>query len=110
MTSYSTFSSCWTSSRARSSAMLDRSRSSSIAPLAPGEGGGTFRELLCQYAFVVATHQDMGFQPRIFEVIHLITPFAESQLNLSDAIIPPDGDDAIFLNALEQLDARIDFG
>src|SRR5216683_3146204 len=39
MTSSSTFSSCWTSLRARSSAMLDRSRSSSIAPLAPGEGG-----------------------------------------------------------------------
>src|SRR2546428_1963805 len=39
MTSSSTFSSCWTSWRARSSAMLDRSRSSSIAPLAPGEGG-----------------------------------------------------------------------
>src|SRR5215510_6352005 len=40
MTSSSTFSSCWTSWRARSSAMLDRSRSSNIAPLAPGEGGG----------------------------------------------------------------------
>src|SRR5262245_5975641 len=39
MTPSSTFSSRWTSSRARSSAMLDRSRSSSIVPLAPGEGG-----------------------------------------------------------------------
>jgi hypothetical protein len=44
------------------------------------------------------------------EVEYLITPFAESQLHLSDAIIPPDGDDAAFLTALEQLDARIDFG
>ena len=44
------------------------------------------------------------------EVEYLITPFAESQLHLSDAIIPPDGDDDTFVNALEQLDARIDFG
>jgi hypothetical protein len=44
------------------------------------------------------------------EVAYLITPFAESQLHLSDAIIPPDGDDAPFLQALEQLEARIDFG
>jgi len=44
------------------------------------------------------------------EVEYLITPFEESQLHLSDAIIPPDGDDDTFLNALEQLDARIDFG
>src|SRR4030095_5139926 len=52
--------------------MLDRSRSSSIAPLAPGEEGGAYRELLCQRSFVVATRQGMGFQPRIFEVIRLI--------------------------------------
>jgi hypothetical protein len=44
------------------------------------------------------------------EVEYLITPFAESQLHLSDEIIPPDGDDATFLHALEQLEARIDFG
>jgi hypothetical protein len=44
------------------------------------------------------------------EVEYLITPFAESQLHLSDAIIPPDSDDDTFLNALEQLEARIDFG
>jgi hypothetical protein len=44
------------------------------------------------------------------EVEYLITPFEESQLNLSDEIIPPNGDDDTFLNALEQLDARIDFG
>ena len=31
------------------------------------------------------------------EVEYLITPFAESQLPLSDAIIPPDGDDDTFL-------------
>jgi hypothetical protein len=43
-------------------------------------------------------------------VEYLITPFAESQLHLSDEIIPPHGDDATFLNALEQLEARIDFG
>jgi hypothetical protein len=44
------------------------------------------------------------------EVEYLITPFAESQLHLSDEIIPPDGDDDTFLHALEQLEARIDFG
>jgi hypothetical protein len=44
------------------------------------------------------------------EVEYLITPFEESQLNLSDQIIPPNGDDVTFVNALEQLDARIDFG
>jgi hypothetical protein len=44
------------------------------------------------------------------EVEYLITPFAESQLPLSDEIIPPDGDDETFLHALEQLEARIDFG
>ena len=44
------------------------------------------------------------------EVEYLITPFEESQLNLSDEIIPPSGDDDTFLHALEQLDARIDFG
>jgi hypothetical protein len=44
------------------------------------------------------------------EVEYLITPFAESQLHLSDEIIPPHGDDDTFLHALEQLEARIDFG
>ena len=44
------------------------------------------------------------------EVEYLITPFEESQLNLSDEIIPPNGDDATFVEALEELDARIDFG
>ena len=44
------------------------------------------------------------------EVEYLITPFEESQLNLSDEIIPPNGDDATFVKALEELDARIDFG
>jgi hypothetical protein len=37
------------------------------------------------------------------EVEYLITPFEESQLTLSDEIIPPNGDDDTFLNALEQL-------
>src|SRR5712691_6964536 len=44
------------------------------------------------------------------EVEYLITPFEESQLHLSDEIIPPDGDDDAFVKALEELDARIDFG
>jgi hypothetical protein len=44
------------------------------------------------------------------EVEYLITPFAESQLNLSDEIIPPTDDDDTFVKALEELDARIDFG
>jgi hypothetical protein len=41
------------------------------------------------------------------EVEYLITPFAESQLQVSDAPIPPDGDDRLFLDALRQLEARI---
>jgi hypothetical protein len=44
------------------------------------------------------------------EVEYLITPFEESQLNLSDEIIPPNDDDDTFVKALEELDARIDFG
>src|SRR4029450_6422374 len=44
------------------------------------------------------------------EVEYLITPFAESQLHLSDEIVPPDDDDDTFVKALEELDARIDFG
>ncbi len=44
------------------------------------------------------------------EVDYLITPFEESQLNLSDQLVPPDGDDDAFLDALRQLDARIDAG
>ena len=41
------------------------------------------------------------------EVEYLITPFTESQLHLSDEIVPPDRDDAVFLDALRQLEARI---
>jgi hypothetical protein len=44
------------------------------------------------------------------EVEYLITPFAESQLHLSEEVVPPDRDDATFLGALRQLDARIDAG
>ena len=44
------------------------------------------------------------------EVEYLITPFEESQLHLCNEIIPPDGDDDAFVKALEELDARIDFG
>jgi hypothetical protein len=44
------------------------------------------------------------------EVEYLITPFAESQLHLSDAPIPPDRDDATVLEALRQLEARIAAG
>jgi len=44
------------------------------------------------------------------EVEYLITPFEESQLNLSDEIVPPNEDDDTFVKALEELDARIDFG
>src|SRR2546426_2133633 len=71
MTSSSTFSSRWTNSRARSSAMLDRSRSSSIGPLAPGEGGG---QTATYYAHFPVSWQPVkagGFQPRIFEVIRV---------------------------------------
>ncbi len=41
------------------------------------------------------------------EVEYLITPFAESQLHLSNEPVPPGGDDRPCLEALRQLDARI---
>ena len=41
------------------------------------------------------------------EVEYLITPFAESQLEVSDTPLPPEGDDRPFLDALRQLEARI---
>jgi len=44
------------------------------------------------------------------EIDYLIAPFEESQLNLSDELVSPDSDDDAFLDALGQLDARIDFG
>ncbi len=44
------------------------------------------------------------------EVDYLITPFEESQLNLSDELVPPDDDDDTFFDALRQLDACIDAG
>ena len=44
------------------------------------------------------------------EVEYLITPFEESQLHLSDALVPPDRDDEMFLEALRQLEARVDEG
>jgi hypothetical protein len=44
------------------------------------------------------------------EVEYLITPFEESQLHLSDALVPPDRDDETLLEALRQLEARIDAG
>src|SRR5712692_8857489 len=69
MTSSSKLSSRLTSARARSSAMLFRSRSSSISSRAPGEGSCAYRGLLCQRPPIVATHQSMGCQPRIIEVI-----------------------------------------
>ncbi len=44
------------------------------------------------------------------EVEYLITPFAESQLHLPDEFVPPDDDDEPWLEALRQLEARIDEG
>jgi hypothetical protein len=41
------------------------------------------------------------------EVDYLITPFAESQLQVSNTPIPPESDDRPFLDALRQLEARI---
>ncbi len=41
------------------------------------------------------------------EVAYLITPFAESQLQVSDTPLPPEEDDRPFLDALRQLEARI---
>ena len=44
------------------------------------------------------------------EVEYLITPFEESQLNLSEERVPSDPEDEPFLDALRQLDARIAAG
>jgi hypothetical protein len=44
------------------------------------------------------------------EVEYLITPFAESQLHLSEEVVPPDRDDEAFLDALRHLEARIGEG
>jgi hypothetical protein len=44
------------------------------------------------------------------EVEYLITPFAESQLHLSDQLVPPDRDDEKLLDTLRQLEACIDAG
>jgi hypothetical protein len=44
------------------------------------------------------------------EVEYLITPFAESQLHLSDQLVPPDRDDEMLLDTLRQLEACIDAG
>src|SRR5499426_3908680 len=52
-----------TSSRARSSAMLCRSSSSSISPLAPGEEGCVYQAPLCQLSQVVATRRTWAFRP-----------------------------------------------
>ena len=41
------------------------------------------------------------------EVEYLITPFAESQLQVSDTPLPPEEDDRPFLAALRQLEVRI---
>src|SRR6266852_5466936 len=78
ITSSSTLSSRLTSSRACSSTMLCRSRSSSIVPLAPVARGGVYGEPLCQIPSVVATRQGMGFQPPIFEMIQYLTTVKDS--------------------------------
>src|SRR6266581_9457276 len=69
LTSSSRLSSRLTSSRACSSAMLCRSRSSSIVPLAPAERHYVYCVPVCPFSPLVATCYSMGFQPRIFEVI-----------------------------------------
>lgn len=44
------------------------------------------------------------------EIEYLITPFEESQLEISDEPIPPGGDDDAFLDALRHLDESIEEG
>src|SRR6478672_9351719 len=63
MTSSNMLRSRLTSSRARSSAMLCRSSSSSISPLAPGEEGCVYQAPLCQLSQVVATRRTWAFRP-----------------------------------------------
>jgi hypothetical protein len=77
------------------------------------EADAFFERMIARKAYLFPDEiQPEGFVTMFMrkEVEYLITPFAESQLHLSDAIIPPDEDDAPFLQALEQLEARIDFG
>src|SRR2546425_5121179 len=77
MTSSTTLSNRLTSSRARSSVILFRSRSSSIALLLPGKNECVYRELLCQLSSVVATHEGIDFQPRIIEVTRRGRPISQ---------------------------------
>ena len=77
------------------------------------EAEAFFEEMIERKAYLFPDEMQPAGAMTMFmrkEVEYLITPFAESQLHLSDEIIPPHGDDDTLLHALEQLEARIDFG
>jgi hypothetical protein len=81
--------------------------------MAPQEAEAFFEHMIARKAHLFPDEMQPEGSMTMFmrkEVEYLIMPFAESQLHLSDAIIPPDDDDDLFLHALEQLEARIDFG
>jgi hypothetical protein len=74
------------------------------------EADAFFERMIARKAYLFPDEiQPEGFVTMFMrkEVEYLITPFAESQLQVSDTPIPPDGDDCLFLDALRQLEARI---
>jgi hypothetical protein len=77
------------------------------------EADAFFERMIARKAYLFPDEiQPEGFVTMFMrkEVEYLITPFAESQLHLSDQLVPPDRDDAMWLDALRQLEARIDEG
>jgi hypothetical protein len=77
------------------------------------EADAFFERMIARKAYLFPDEiQPEGFVTMFMrkEVEYLITPFAESQLHLSDQLVPPDRDDERWLDALRQLEARIDEG
>ena len=74
------------------------------------EADAFFERMIARKAYLFPDEiQPEGFVTLFMrkEVEYLITPFAESQLHVSDAPIAPERDDRPFLDALRQLEARI---
>jgi hypothetical protein len=74
------------------------------------EADAFFERMIARKAYLFPDEiQPAGFVTMFMrkEVEYLITPFAESQLHVSDAPIASESDDRPFLDALRQLEARI---
>jgi hypothetical protein len=77
------------------------------------EAEAFFEHMIARKAYLFPDEMQPAGSMMMFmrkEVEYLITPFAESQLHLSDQLVPPDRDDEMLLDALRQLEARIDEG